>query len=196
MTKMTTSPTEPLLKLIRSTYSKLLASMMKASPAVARDEDLEFYQDDKAVMYWATTASKSVMSSDKETLMLEGNPVQNWLVNPEIISTYLTDNDLGLIVSISGDMESALIGAFDRSTQTGLYYAPDWFNKERLDEEVALANEGVGFPMEYVETILPGVDTTTPQFKRSIVRMRNLLADCRSHQLTTACGFEVRLTDA
>ena len=110
MTKMTTSPTEPLLKLIRSTYSKLLASMMKASPAVARDEDLEFYQDDKAVMYWATTASKSVMSSDKETLMLEGNPVQNWLVNPEIISTYLTDNDLGLIVSISGDMESALIG--------------------------------------------------------------------------------------
>lgn len=196
MTMMTTSPTEPVLKLLRATYGKLLASMMGTAPKEVDNEDIDFYSDDESVLYWATTASKSVMSSDKETLLLEGNPVQDWLVNKEIISTYLTDNDLGLVVSISGDMESAMVGAFDRSTKVGLYYAPNWLDKERLDQEVALSHDGTAFPMEYVETILPGTDINTPQFKRSIVRMRNLIADCRSHQLTTACGYKVNLTDA
>jgi hypothetical protein len=190
-----TTQIEEIKNLLRATYRNLI-ECLSGDPGESLKDQVDFYNDPETVVYWITTASNSVMCADKENLLLDGNPLQYWLVNKEILSTYLSSNDLGLVVALSGEMDSGIVGAFDRSTGLGLYNANDWFDEDRIRNEAALSSVNKAFPMEYVEVVQPGIDATSPGSIRSVVRMRNLLADCRSHQLTTACGFEIQLTDA
>jgi hypothetical protein len=191
MMKMS-SKTDELVPLIREIYSRLFTEILSESDG----EDAKFFNNTETVMYWSSPVTSSMMAATKEVLLREDNPMGVWLVNPEIAATYLNTGELGLVGAFSGDLESGIVGAFDRSTGIGLYYNKDWLSMDDLKDEIDAALDGETYDMVYVEVIPRPVNSESKQAERSVVRLRNLLADCRSHQLTTACGFEVQLADS
>jgi hypothetical protein len=187
---MTTAQTNELTKLLKTTYQKIFAATLD------QDDDDSIFVDADQHVYWATPATNSVMSAGKTILLGDGNPLQKWLINSDIISTYLATGELALVAAISGGMSSAVVGAFDRSSSIGMYYNLDWLDESRLREEAFWCKANTTFDMPFQEVLPRGTNTKSKKTARSIVRLRNLLGDCRSHQLTTACGFEIQLADA